>query len=198
MITLEILQSLVGNYEIVYTSLTGSILFVSQEERQHDIDILVVCKNYSKNAHKLVHNDGQVLYDIFVKDFEYLNKILNYELYAPALQTYNLFYNLAEPLVNTMNIRFDVEYHEVAYKETIRNRLKEMGFSDDFPVRFKANYKALVIPVVYMRFIQNGSYELTQQIKDEVRVLYLEGKPEIYDELEQFYSVELNRNQIVW
>lgn len=195
---MEKIKALVDGYEIVYLSLTGSSIFISQEERKKDIDVLVVCKDYPVNAKKFNYEEDGIRYDVFVKDYLFLKDLLSFKIYAPELQTYNLFYSLGSPIINKENIYFDAQYHERVYTTAIKDRLKGLGFDKDFPVYFTPNYKLIAIPVVFMRYKKNNNYKMTEEIMQEIKSLYNnEVGIEIYFELAEFYELELALDKMV-
>jgi hypothetical protein len=187
--------------EVIFIGLTGSNVFFSREERNTDIDYLIVCKNLTAYMLKTTIEIDNVVFDCFIYNENFLNELLSYTIEVPHLQYWNLFYYFMPVLFKKneeTSFVFDLSQHKDEYIKTIIHKLKTIGFSETSKVKLMPQYKTIVMAYIAMEFIKSGNSVLTKEIKKNVCKLYQDGDFELYTKIGDFFNLELNYQNIVW
>lgn len=176
MITYDIIKSLLEergetNFDILRISITGSAIFKGLENIDHDLDIRVICDTLSKDFIKLYYKDENYQYDIMVYTITLYKDNLEFK-HEHAMILYNYFHYLDFILFNKVEINWDIFDYEKEYMSFLKNKLlKSSLFNTEKPIKWVGE-KNFVHYYVILKFFENHSIELTEEIKRDVLKMY--------------------------
>ncbi len=188
--------------EIIYILLTGSSVFVSQEERKKDLDYVVLLRGGNINVGRIKKLIDGIRYDIFIYEEDYIKEILSHRINNARQQYWNLYYNLIEPEYDLYNLKDILKFDFIKYKTEYETIIKEeliqsVYFPNQTKFKFYPQYKKIAIPYVYISMIKNNLMTVTEGMKEKVKNLYLNGDMEIFKEVADYFDIQINYDGLV-
>lgn len=188
------------DFKILVIFRTGSTLFLPQEKRKKDIDLVIVCENISVSIEYVTLKQNGIIYDLCFIEKNFYKDLLNYRVDLPKYQYWNLFTFLFETLYRDTDeeFLFDFWKYKEQYSKTVKLYVAKLpGFSKS-KVLYIPAIKRLNMLFLYIYFIENNSLKITNKVMQEIKELYTEPQIKHYQKTSDFLGINFDKERAVF
>lgn len=159
-------------FNLLMIAHTGSGIFKPDSE-VNDYDFVVIVDSLGgSNWVKLNFTNNGRVYDLYVSTYDYHSKRLGFEVLDPrsVFNILNRFHTVLHGEQLFPN-KPDVFSNKATYKDIIRDAVSNFGFNPKSTTN-EPRWKHFVSPYLALKVMEQGSYELTQEIRDDILGIY--------------------------
>lgn len=170
-------------HNVLYIGKTGSETMVS-ESRNRDIDVFVIVKELGKKKDKMViERDGYKL-DIFVRDLNYYNSLIEFEDLSDR-QAITLVYNPFHEILFDLGVKkFNYKKYYYNLETLIIDSMLERGCNPDTraTVAFAKGFNMVYL----LKLLRDGIETLSELDKENLSKIYNKDRDYINSVLAEF------------
>lgn len=166
---------------------TGSSIF--GRENLKDIDYIIIVDGFENEKEKhIVELDG-IKYDFWIYDKLFYYKELTFQVKNPSTY-YNFFYIISERIYGTKTFEWNIFEYREKYLEVIKKTVYNFGFNPKLKYSFQS-YKQHAGAYIVLKFFETNSTELTQEMIDNINIIYNNGHIEFSNYLANLFGFTL-------